>query len=64
MAHYYLYLLDHEGHIKAREILTSADDEDAVTRAQIYLRDHASVPAIELWLEERRVKTLKQTAAA
>jgi hypothetical protein len=63
MAHYYLYLLDVEGHIKAREILTSTTDAEAVGRTEKYLRQHASVPAVELWLGQRRVTTLQQSEA-
>jgi hypothetical protein len=63
MAHYYLYLLDVHGHIKAREILTTDSDADAVGRSENYLRQHESIPAVELWLGERRVTRIKQTEA-
>lgn len=58
MARYYLYLLNAEEHIKAREILTTTTDAEAVGKAEAYLRQHASIPAVELWLGERRVAVL------
>jgi hypothetical protein len=64
MAQYYLYLLDAEGHIKARQILTTTTEAEAVGRAEAYLRQHASIPAVELWLGERQVTALRQTTAA
>jgi hypothetical protein len=60
MLHYYLYLLDTEGHIKAREILNAPDDGAAMEKALAYLREHRAIPAVEVWLAERRVGTLKQ----
>jgi hypothetical protein len=64
MAHYYLYLLDAAGHIKAREILTASDDGEAVNKAKAYLREHTSVPGVEVWLGDRRIEALQQHAAA
>jgi hypothetical protein len=64
MDHYYLYLLGDDGHIKAREILSVHDEGEALTKADAYLHAHTSVPAVKLWLGERRIKALTQTAAA
>jgi hypothetical protein len=64
MMQYYLYLLDSAGRIKAREILTAADDAAAITQGEGYLRDHTSVPGVEVWLGERIVTALSRTAAA
>ena len=64
MTHYYLYLLSEQGHIKAREVLTAESDADAVTKAEVYLRNHQAVPGVELWHGERQVKALRQTTAA
>jgi hypothetical protein len=63
MAHYYLYLLDAAGHIKAREILKAGDNE-AVGKAEAYLREHTAVPGVEVWLGERRIESLQQHVAA
>jgi hypothetical protein len=64
MAHYYLYLLDQEQHIKAREILSAGTETEAVAKAEAYLREHTAIPGVELWLGERLIKTLQQAAAA
>lgn len=64
MEHYDLRLLGDDGHIKAREILLASDDTEAQIRAEYYLRAHESVPIVELWRGERRIKAFKQAAVA
>ena len=64
MTQYHLYLLNEHGYINAREILTADSDADAVTKAEVYLRNHQAVPGVELWLGERQIKSLRQTTAA
>ena len=64
ITHYYLYLLDGAGHIKAREILPASNDGEALGRAEAYLREHTAVPGVEVWFGERRIKALLQHAAA
>ena len=64
MAYYSLYPLGDDGHIKAREILNAPDECEAIIMASAYLHAHTSLPAVELWLGERRIKTFTQTAAA
>jgi hypothetical protein len=63
MADYYCYLLDCSGHVKAREILSAITDEDAMQQATQFLQNHPSIPGVEVWLGERRVKQLEQTAS-
>jgi hypothetical protein len=64
MAHYYCYLLDRSGHVKAREILLAITDDDAIEQATRFLQDHPSIPGVEVWLEKRRVEQLEQSAPA
>jgi hypothetical protein len=64
MAHYYLYLLDATGHIKAREILKASDDSEAVSKAEAYLQEHTAVPGVEVWLGDRRIESQQQHVAA
>ena len=60
MSHYYCYLLDSEGKVRAREVMEGADDGDAVQKARKYLTAHPSIPAVEVWLAERRIELLTQ----
>jgi hypothetical protein len=60
----HLYLLNEQGYIKAREILTADVAAEAVAQAEAYLRNRPTVPGVELWHGERQVKTLRQTTAA
>jgi hypothetical protein len=60
MSHYYCYLLDSEGKVRAREVMEGADDGDAVRKARRYLVAHPLIPAVEVWFAERRVKLLTQ----
>ena len=64
MAHYYSYLLDHSGHVKAREILLAITDDDAIEKATRFLQDHPLIPGVEVWLEKRRVEQLEQSASS
>jgi hypothetical protein len=60
MAHYYVYILDDAGHVKAREIVSADDDSRAIDKARTYLGAHPSIPALDVWLAERRIKKLWQ----
>jgi hypothetical protein len=60
MSHYYCYLLDGEGKVRAREVMESADDGDAVQKARKYLTAHPLIPAVEVWFAERRVGLVTQ----
>jgi hypothetical protein len=60
MPQYYLYLLGQDGHIRAREIVTGSNDDEAASRARRYLSDHPKVPAVELWFAERRISKFTQ----
>ncbi len=60
MDHYYLYLLDPNGRIKAREVLPAPDQNQAIAKAEAYLCYHPALPGVELWLGERRIKTIQQ----
>jgi len=60
MSHYYCYLLDSEGKVRAREVMEGADDGDAVEKARDYLAAHPLIPAVEVWFAERRVELLTQ----
>ena len=62
MPHYYCYVLDGAGHVKAREIMTAEDVHQVIEQAKAYLRSHQSIPAVEVWLAERRVKKLWQAS--
>lgn len=64
MVYYYLYILDQEQHIKAREILSADTEAEAVAKAEAYLRGHTSVPGVQLWLGDRQITTLQRAAAA
>jgi len=59
MAHYRLYVLDDEGHIRRGIDLECADDEEAVTRAA-HLADGC---AVEVWEKTRRVRRLPASNA-
>jgi hypothetical protein len=54
MAHYYCYLLDGSGHVKAREILSAITDEDAMQQATQFLQNHPSIPGVEYGLGAAR----------
>lgn len=64
MAYYYCYLLDHSSHVKAREILLAITDDDAIEQAARFLQNHPLIPGVEIWLGERRVEQLEQSASA
>jgi hypothetical protein len=40
--------------------MTADDDNRAVVQAQAYLERHPLIPAVEVWLAERRLKKLWQ----
>ena len=60
MSHYYCYILDQSDRIRAREIMSAADDSEVVGKARSYLTKHPNIHAVEVWLGERRVQTLSQ----
>jgi hypothetical protein len=62
MPHYYCYALNAAGHVKAREIMTAEDEHQVIEQAKAYLRAHQSIPAIEVWLAERRIRKLWQAS--
>jgi hypothetical protein len=64
MEQYYCYVLDQRGHVNARETFEGANDNEAFGTAQGYLAQHPSIPAVEIWLENRYVGKLHQPIAA
>ena len=62
MPHYYCYVLDGAGRVKAREIMTAENEHGVIEQARAYLRAHQSMPAVEVWLAERRIKKLWQAS--
>ena len=62
MALYSCYILGEDGHIRAREIMDCRSDDQALDSAREFLGAHPEIPAVEIWLEERRIKRLAQAA--
>ena len=60
MKQYCYHAIDQEGRVSAREILEGPHDNEALGRAQGYLRQHPSIPAVEIWLDDRYVGKLHQ----
>jgi len=60
MKRYWCCALDHEGHVSVREILEGSHDNEAFGRAQGYLAQNPSIPAVEIWLENRYVGKVHQ----
>jgi hypothetical protein len=53
MQGYRLYFLDGAGHITAAIVIECDDDETAISRCS----DHSDGRAMELWLQDRRVRS-------
>jgi hypothetical protein len=64
MKQYFCYVLDQEGHVNAREILEGSHDNEIFGRAQGYLSQYPSIPAVEIWLDDRYVGKVHQPLAA
>jgi hypothetical protein len=64
MEQYCCYVLDQRGRVDARETFEGANDNEVFGRAQGYLAQHPSIPAVEIWLENRYVGKLHQPIAA
>ena len=64
MEQYCCYVFDHRGRVNAREILEGSHDNEVFGRAQDFLAQHPSIPAVEIWLENRYVGKLHQPQAA
>ena len=63
MKQYVCYVLDQEGHVDTREIFEGSHDNEVFGRAQGYLAQHPSIPAVEIWLEDRYVGKVHQPLA-
>jgi hypothetical protein len=55
MKQYWCYVLNQEGHVNTRETLEGSNDNEAFGGAQRYLAENPSIPAVEVWLENRYV---------
>jgi hypothetical protein len=55
MKQYWCKILTQDGRVNARETLEGSNDNEAFGRAQCYLIENPSIPAIEVWLEDRYV---------
>jgi hypothetical protein len=55
MKQYWCKVLNQEGRVKARETLEASNDNEAFGGAQCYLIQNPSIPAVEVWLEDRYV---------
>jgi hypothetical protein len=64
MNQYFCYVLNQEGDVNACEMLDGSNGNEAFGRAQSYLAQHPSIPAVEVWLENRYVGKLHQPLAA
>jgi hypothetical protein len=64
MKQYCCYALDRQGQVNAREILVGSHDNEVFGRAQGYLAQHPSIPAVEIWLEDRYLGKVHQPLAA
>ena len=60
MNRYCCYILDHEGHVSAREVIEGSHENEVLGMAQDYLAQHPSIPAVEIWLEDRYVGKIHQ----
>lgn len=63
MKQYFCYVIDQEGHVSTREIFEGSHDNEVFGIAQSYLAEHPSMPAVEIWLEDRYVGKLHQPLA-
>ena len=64
MKQYFCYVLDQEGHVSTQEIFEGSHDNEVFGRAQGYLARHPSIPAVEIWLEDRYLGKVHQPLAA
>ena len=55
MKQYWCYVLNQDGRVNARETLEGSNDNEAFGKAQCYLAENPSIPAVEVWLESRYV---------
>ena len=55
MKQYWCKVLAQDGRVDARDTLEGSNDNEAFGRAQRYLAQNPSIPAVEVWLEERYV---------
>jgi hypothetical protein len=64
MKQYCCYVLDQRGRVNASEILEGSHDNEVLGRAQDYLAQNPSIPAVEIWLENRYLGKVHQPLAA
>jgi hypothetical protein len=55
MKQYWCYVLTRDGRVDVREALEVSNDNEAFGGAQRYLAENPSIPAVEVWLEDRYV---------
>jgi hypothetical protein len=60
MKQYCCYVLDRQGRVSAREMLEGSHVNEVFGKAQGYLAEHPSIPAVEIWLENRYVGKIHQ----
>ena len=60
MKRYCCYVLDHKGHVRARETFEGSHENEVFGIAQGYLAQHPSIPAVEIWLGNQYVGKVHQ----
>ena len=60
MKQYCCYVLDHQGRVSAHETLEGSHANEVFGKAQGYLAENPSIPAVEIWLENRYVGKIHQ----
>ena len=60
MKQYCCYVLDRQGRVSAHETLEGSHVNEVFGKAQGYLAENPSIPAVEIWLENRYVGKIHQ----